>query len=81
MIEISPSILALVPLVIGLTSIAKLYVDNRYAPLISLGFGVALAFLVPAATLAITILSGLVIGLTASGLYSGAKATFSPALG
>lgn len=78
MIEISPAIIGLVPIVIGLTAVAKLYIDSRWAPLIALALGVGGAFLVPAATVAITVLSGIVVGLTASGLYSGAKATFAP---
>lgn len=76
-IEFSPAILALVPVVIGLTAIVKMYVDSRYAPLVALALGVAGAFLVPAATVAITVLSGIVVGLSASGLYAGVKATFA----
>lgn len=79
MLEISPTILGLVPLVMGLTAVAKTYVDNRYAPLISLALGIGGAFLFPALTVGLTIVSGIVVGLTASGLYSGVKATFAPA--
>lgn len=77
-LQLSPAILALVPIVLGLTAVAKMYVDSRWAPLIALGFGIGGAFLVPAATIALTVLSGIVVGLTASGLYSGAKTTFAP---
>lgn len=78
-IQVSPAIIALVPVVVGLTAMAKLYIDSRWAPLISLAFGIGGAFLFPAATVAITILSGIVVGLSASGLYSGTKATFASA--
>lgn len=77
MVEFSPIILALVPVVIGLTSLAKMYMPSKYAPIVSLALGVAGAFLFPASTIAVTILSGVVVGLTASGLYSGTKATIS----
>lgn len=73
MIEFSPAILSLVPLVIGLTALAKLYVPSRWAPVIAIGLGLAGAFLFPAATMGLTIVSGIVVGLTASGLYSGVK--------
>lgn len=74
MIEISPAIVALVPIIIGLTSVAKLYLDSKWAPLIALALGIGGAFFIPASTVAITILSGIVVGLTASGLYAGTKA-------
>lgn len=76
-IQVSPAIITLVPVVIGLTAVAKLYINSRWAPLIALALGVGGAFLFPAATVAVTILSGIVVGLSASGLYSGSKALFS----
>jgi hypothetical protein len=73
---ISAQQLALVPLVIGLVSVVKsVGLDSRWAPAASLALGVGLIFLVPAATFALTVLGGLVIGLAASGLYSTAKTT------
>lgn len=77
LMQLSASSLALVPVVVGLVAVAKIYIDSRYAPLLSLVLGVAGAFLFPAATAGNTILVGLLIGLTASGLYSGAKATLA----
>lgn len=50
-------------------------VNSRYAPLISLVLGLGIAFLFSAGlALGEVIVSGLVIGLSASGLYSGGKA-------
>lgn len=72
-IQISPQALALVPIVMALTSLLKMYVDAKWSPLFSLFFGIAGAFVFPAATAGVTILAGLIIGLTASGLYSGVK--------
>lgn len=71
--EFSAAILTLVPVVIGLTEIAKAFVATRFSPVISLVLGVGMAFLLPAATVPSTILSGIVVGLTASGLYAGSK--------
>lgn len=68
----------LVPVIVALTSLSKVYVNSKWAPLISLVLGVLGAFAFNGAGLS-TVFSGLVIGLTASGLYSGAKTSiFSP---
>lgn len=75
--ENSSAVVILVPIVIALTSLVKLYLDSKFAPLVSLGLGIVISFIFPAATLGLTILSGIVIGLTASGLYSGTKALAS----
>ncbi len=77
---ISGQQLALIAIDIGLVTVLKQTPltgtgDNRWAPLISLILGVGLAFLLPSATVAYTILAGLVIGLSASGAYSTAKTT------
>lgn len=67
---------ATIPVVIGLVSTLKIaFMADRYAPLASLVLGIAGAFVFPATTIPLTILAGLVIGLSASGLYSGTKAT------
>ena len=76
-LDISPAILGLVPIVMALTSLIKNYIGSRWAPLVALGLSLVGAFLFPAATLAVTVISGVVVGLTAAGLYSGVKATVS----
>lgn len=78
LIQLSPLSLALVPIVMGLVSISKGYMDARYSPLLALVLGIAGSFLIPEATWQMTTLAGLVIGLMAAGVYSGAKATFAP---
>lgn len=66
--------MGLVPVVVGLTSIVKIYVDSKWAPLVSLAFSVALAWVVPDTAVAGSVLlGGVMIGLAACGLYSGVK--------
>lgn len=70
--------LAVVPVVIGLVeAIKRTGVPSNWSPLVALVFGVIGAFVFPAATLGLTMLSGVTIGLMASGLYSGGKALVS----
>ena len=69
-----------VGLVIGLTElIKKLGLNPKYAPLIALAWGIIISFTANSifGAIGITgiILRGLVLGLTASGLWSGTKAT------
>ena len=73
-VELSGMGLTLVPVVVALTSIIKAWVsDNRLAPVVSIVLGVAgSVFLIPA-ELTTSIITGIIIGLTASGAYSGAK--------
>jgi hypothetical protein len=50
--------------------------SSRFAPAVSLIFGLSLAFLNnPGAATNDVILAGIIVGLTASGLYSGTKTT------
>lgn len=73
-VVLSANAIAVVPIVVALTSLAKMYIDSRWAPLISLALGIASAFVVPSvAFFGSPLLGGIVIGLAASGLYSGAK--------
>lgn len=74
---VTPALLALVPVVIGLVSILKVSgVPSRFAPALSLLLGIAGSFLIGGVTIAATVLGGVVVGLMASGLYSGGAATF-----
>lgn len=70
----SPAVLGLVPVVIGLAEVVKaIGLPTKYASTAAVILGVALAFLVvPIGTS--VILAGLVVGLSASGLYSGTRA-------
>lgn len=72
--------LLLSALVIGVVSIAKSSgLPTQWAPLTSLGLGILAAFLLPSATVTLTILAGITIGLIASGVYSGVKTTATSA--
>lgn len=73
-IELSGVALTLVPVVVALTSIIKAWVtDTRFAPVVSIILGIAGALLLIPGTLGTSIVTGIVIGITASGVYSGAK--------
>lgn len=67
----------LIPIATGIVQIVKGFeVNSFYAPVVSLFVGIALEFLavgtvVDSPSIRITILLGLIVGLSASGLYSG----------
>lgn len=66
--------IALVPLVIGAVEVAKqVGLPTRFAPLISLVLGLGAGFFLHGESLAQAVVSGLMIGLSASGLYSATK--------
>lgn len=73
----------LVPIVVGVVSAIKAAgLDSKFAALIAIALGVAAELLaagtiVNSPSLGITILLGVGVGLSAAGLYSGSKATFS----
>ena len=62
--------LILVPIVVGLVQVAKISkLSHRWLPLLSLGLGVLGTFLVGAESFSQEVLQGLVVGLSASGLF------------
>lgn len=65
----------LTPIVIGLVEVVKRWADNsKLAPVLSIVFGVALYWLVvPHVPVSEFVIGGIIIGLMASGLYSGGK--------
>lgn len=68
--------LALVPLTMGVVQVIKSSgLPDRFAPLTSLLLGVGGAFLIPSATVQLTIIAGLTLGCAAAGVYSGVKTT------
>jgi hypothetical protein len=75
--EITTQFLSLVPLVVALTQLLKtsFKVEARYAAVLALVLGVAGALALGGLSVE-AVLQGLVVGLTASGAYSGVKATF-----
>lgn len=67
-----------VPVVVGVVQAIKTAgLPKRYAPLLSIVFGVVSAFVFPQETHALTVFAGVGIGLMAAGLYSGVKATIA----
>lgn len=65
-----------VGVIVGLVEVAKrIGLPSKFAPLISVVIGVGFSFIFPGETIGLTILFGVITGLTACGLYSGTKAT------
>lgn len=72
---LTPTLLALVPVVIGIIEVLKLAgLPSKYAPFFSLVLGVAGAIAIAGANVE-AIIGGIVIGLSSSGLYAGTKAS------
>lgn len=71
--------LALTPVVVGLVAVVKPFVTDRFAALASIAIGIVIAYLgaliVGIASWPVVVLGGLVLGLSAAGLYSGTRAT------
>ena len=66
-----------VPITLGLVAIVKLAgLPSRFAPLASILIGVGLVALT-GVTWQAGIVQGIIVGLAASGLWSGSKATFT----
>lgn len=74
--------LAAVPLTMAIVSILKSVgltgAEHRWAPLWSLGLGMAVVSLVPSSTWQFTVLAGLTVGCIAAGVYSGTKTVVAP---
>lgn len=77
--EIPTTFLVLVPVVVGVVEAFKQGFDisSRYAPLLSIVFGVAGVCAVSLSFSGLLVLEGVIVGLSAAGLYSGAKKTFT----
>lgn len=76
---INASALVVVPIIIALVQAIKLtgYINQKYFPLVSLAIGIIISFLANHDTgdMSLTVLSGVMYGLMASGLYSQVKTT------
>lgn len=72
---VSASFLALIPVVIGVVAVVrKVGLARRYAPLASIVIGILGCSLLGGSWTEV-ILAGVIVGLSASGLYSGTKTT------
>lgn len=76
--EISTQFIVLVPVVLGVVQAIKVAgLSSRWSPLVSLVLGVAGSFVISGLDFnSASILQGIVAGLSAAGLWSGAKASF-----
>lgn len=76
---ISASSLVAVPIIIAIVQAIKLtgWLQDKFAPIVSIGVGIIIGFITNHNTddLSSTLLSGVMYGLMASGLYSGVKTT------
>lgn len=77
MIEVTPFMLALVPVIVGLVQLYKRYAPAKFAPLVALFLGIIAGLYFSNADVGLAIVNGLVVGLTASGLYSQGKAVIA----
>lgn len=73
--DLSPFIMASVPVIIGLVELIKKStgLSERFAPVVSLMLGLLMAFVV-CEVWQVIFIQGMIAGLMASGLYSGGKA-------
>lgn len=72
------SAVAIVPIIVALVQVAKMVgLPNKFAPLVAIGVGIFISFLFghESGDMSQTILSGVIYGLSSSGLYSGIKTT------
>lgn len=76
-ITLTPTLLAAIPVVVGVVEVLKATgIPSKWAPLMSLALGLGASLLL-GGTPFVIVLGGLVVGLSASGLYSSSKTTFS----
>ena len=76
--QFSPLVVAAVPVCLGLVAVVKSAgLPSRFAPLASLAVGIGLVALTGVAWQAF-VAQGIIVGLAASGLWSGSKASFAP---
>ena len=72
------TIAIVVPVIIALVSIIKgVGMDSKYAPILAILLGIAFLLSGGEGTTFMKIFEGILAGLSASGLYSGAKATLA----
>ena len=69
----------LIPVVVGVVEAVKraFKMPSKYCPLLSIAIGVGLSYFMVFDSLSAALFRGLVVGLSAVGLYSGARATLN----
>lgn len=74
---VTPEIMVVVPVVIGLVQIVKnIGLPSRFAPLTSIALGIG-ALMLDGVVWQAAVVQGIIVGLVASGLFSGSKALLS----
>ncbi len=78
--QFSPLVIGIVPVALGLVAaIKQVGLPSRFAPIASIAIGIGLVSLTGQAWQA-DITQGIIVGLAASGLWSGSKALFAPSI-
>ena len=73
LLSFSPLVVAIVPVVLGLVEVLKqMGLPSRYSPLTGIVFGIGISWILGSAW-PLFVTQGLLIGLAASGAYSGVK--------
>lgn len=73
-INLSPALVSAVPLVMLVTSYSKNYVESKWSPIVCLILSLITSFLfLGTGTIQENIVQGILLAVTASGLYSGGK--------
>lgn len=76
--DIAPIYIILVPIVIGMVQVfRKLGLSSRFAPLFAVISGIVGALTVAPSIDGAVVLQGIMVGLSAAGLFSGVKTTVS----
>lgn len=66
---------SIIPIIVGLVELGKrIGISAQFAPLLAVLFGIGFAWLSAGAFSTAVLVGGIVLGLSASGLWSGAKA-------
>lgn len=77
--QLTPLALAAIPVIVGLVQVIKgIGLPSKYAPIASIALGVGVLAIV-GLTWQAYLIQGIIVGLSAAGLYSGGKAVFSTA--
>lgn len=72
--DMTPLVIAGIPIIVGLSAMARgLALPERFSPLADIIFGILVVILVGGTTWKGDILQGIIIGLSAAGLYNGSK--------
>lgn len=73
-LSLTPAVFAAIPVVIGLSAVIRqIGLPERYSPVADVILGVAVVWLIGAVSLQADVLQGILVGLSAAGLYNGTQ--------